>query len=263
MTGDIVNEYRLRQIALVSDDCDRVAGDLEKVFGVKVAFRDPDIIHYGLRNVVIPMGQDFIEVVEPVQDDASAGRYLARRGGEGGYMVILQAEDAIAHRERLTALGAAIVDVLDNDRHECTHFHPAVFGGVLASIDSAPHIDNWKERFSDWFPVGQDWRDKIAPGIRGIAAIDLKSEDKQALAERWGTLLDLPVENGATPSIAVIDARIRFVDATDGYPLGIDAIAIALDDPEAAFDRARAAGLPVGADAITIGGVLFRPVAAA
>ena len=79
---------RLRQVALVAKDLEPVRKALEDVFGLKVAYRDPGVGVYGLVNVVMPFGGDFIEIVQPVAADASAGRYLARRGGDAGYMLI-------------------------------------------------------------------------------------------------------------------------------------------------------------------------------
>ena len=66
---------RLRQIALVSRSLDAVAQQLEAVFGLKVGYRDPGIIRYGLRNAVLPAGTAFIEIVEPVTQEASAARF--------------------------------------------------------------------------------------------------------------------------------------------------------------------------------------------
>ena len=73
---------RLRQVALMAHKIAPVAGQLEYVFGLKVAFRDPGVGVFGLANVVMPAGGEFIEVLEPIRDDASGARYLARRGGE-------------------------------------------------------------------------------------------------------------------------------------------------------------------------------------
>ena len=65
--------------------------------------------YFGLNNIVMPVGGEFLEVVAPFRDDASGARYLARRGGDAGYMVILQDEDALAHRERLEAAGVRVI----------------------------------------------------------------------------------------------------------------------------------------------------------
>ena len=44
---------RLRQIALASYDLDKVTHGLEEVFGLQVAYNDPGIHHYGLKNAVL------------------------------------------------------------------------------------------------------------------------------------------------------------------------------------------------------------------
>ena len=57
---------RIRQLVLVSDERDPVVNDLCDLFGLEVAFYDPGIIHFGLENAVIPVGDTFLEVVSPV-----------------------------------------------------------------------------------------------------------------------------------------------------------------------------------------------------
>ena len=96
---------RLRQIALVAKDLEPVAAQLNAVFGLRVAFRDPAVATFGLVNAVMPVGGEFLEIVQPVTIDASAGRYLTRRGGDAGYMLIFETPDASVHRVRLMAQG--------------------------------------------------------------------------------------------------------------------------------------------------------------
>ena len=254
-------EYRLRQIALVAKDCDPVADAITAAFGARIAFRDPEIIHYGLRNAVLPLGRDFIEIVAPVTPDASAGRYLQRRGA-GGYMVILQAESAAAHRDRLRAAGAQVVDVIDTPRHAATHFHPRTFGGVLVSIDSVPGAADWRRADSDWDPAGRDWRAANGGGVHGIAAIEIASDDPAGLCATWAALLALPIDPADPPALAVRDAMIRFVTPRDDRGTGIHAVDIAVDDPAAVIANARRSGLSVSDTSITIGGMAVRPVAA-
>jgi hypothetical protein len=45
---------------------------------------------FGLTNAVFAVGDTFVEVVAPTQPDTTAGRYLKRRGGDGGYMAIFR-----------------------------------------------------------------------------------------------------------------------------------------------------------------------------
>jgi hypothetical protein len=101
---------RLRQVVIAADKLDPVVENFNKLLGLKVAYRDPLVAHYGLVNAVMPVGGEFLEVVQPTRDDASAARYLKRRGGDAGYMVILQDGDAVAQKRRLEAMGARSVD---------------------------------------------------------------------------------------------------------------------------------------------------------
>ena len=84
---------RLRQVALVARDLERSVGELCDVLGIDVAYNDPNMVVFGLANAVIPVGNTFLEVVSPAQEGTTAGRYLERRGGDGGYMLVLQPRD--------------------------------------------------------------------------------------------------------------------------------------------------------------------------
>jgi len=259
MTGD----FRLRQIAFVSADLEKAAEQLNKVFGVEIGFRDPGVMHYGLKNAVLPVGNDFIEIVEPVKEGASAGRYLQRRGGDGGYMVILQAEDEAAHRERLKAQGVRVVDVLDMPRHKATHYHPKDFGGILASIDTVPDCPDWREPDTDWFPAGADWRGARNEKTLGLAAASIQSADPRALAEQWSGLLDLPLhEEGGTYRLDVRGGSIRFIAPLDERGTGIAGLDIRVPDPAAVLARAEAEGIPVEDGAVLITGGRLKPVPA-
>mgnify|MGYP003326181300 CR=1 FL=1 len=99
---------RIRQLVLVAEDRDKVVNDLCNLFKIEVAFYDPGIIHFGLENAVIPVGDTFLEVVSPVQENTTAGRYLKRRKGNGGYMVIIQVEDMDKEKRRVESEGCLL-----------------------------------------------------------------------------------------------------------------------------------------------------------
>jgi hypothetical protein len=81
---------RLRQIALIAHKVAPTAQDMPDVFGLEVGFRDPGVKTLGLENTIFPMGNQFIEVVAPIRENTAGGRYLDRRGGDGGYMIVCQ-----------------------------------------------------------------------------------------------------------------------------------------------------------------------------
>ena len=75
---------RLRQIAFVAKDLKATTEELCDVLGIEVAYRDPGVGKWGLENIVAPIGGAFLEIVAPKEEGTSAGRYLARRHGDGG-----------------------------------------------------------------------------------------------------------------------------------------------------------------------------------
>lgn len=260
MTG--VADLRLRQIAFAAHDMERAEAQLRAAFGSPPGYNDPGIIHYGLRNTVLRAGGDFLEIVQPVRADASAARYLARRGGDAGYMVIFQAADALAHRERTRAAGAAIVDLLDGAEHQATHYHPRDFDGVLVSIDAAPGVPDWRRPDSFWHPAGPDWQAADPGAVQGIAEVTIASADPAATAARWGRMIDAaPREAADGWRIDLLhDAAVRFVPATSGAAPGIGGLALYVSDVDAVRRRARAAGVPMAGDAVLICNVPVHPI---
>jgi hypothetical protein len=251
---------RLRQIALASNDLDAVTRDLGAVFGLKVAYNDPGIHHYGLKNAVMNAGGGFLEVVQPIAPDASAGRFLARRGGDAGYMVIIQTADAEAERARVTGLGVRVVDDIDSKAYRASHFHPADFGGMLVSIDQQRTVTDYLQPDGDWWPAGKDWRSAHAPVGLDLAGITLESTDPASLAALWSRLLDAPLDPAEPARLPLKRGDIRFA-AGERPMTWISIVDLKVADPAAALERARAAGLDVADDGVLIGGARFRPVA--
>jgi catechol 2,3-dioxygenase-like lactoylglutathione lyase family enzyme len=247
---------RLRQICLVAQDLEPAADDLCAVLGLSIAYRDPGVARYGLANVVAPIGNDFLEIVAPTRAGTSAGRYLERRGGNGGYMVILQGEDAVADRDRLQAIGVRAVDVIDRPDYRATHFHPADTGGILLSIDSVPGGD-WRTPDCEWAPAGPDWRShRRTDTSLSLAEAELQSDDPDAFAALWSKLLARPV--GPERSIELANARLRFVEARDGRGRGLGGIAVRMADPAKACAEAARRALPVERDTLRVCGTRIR-----
>lgn len=243
---------RLRQICLVARDLEKTTADLMGVLGLSVGFRDPGVGRFGLANIVSPIDRDFLEIVAPVQDGTAAGRYLDRRNGDGGYMVILQADDARADRERVKAMGVRAVEVIERPTYHATHFHPADTGGVLLSIDSVPGGD-WKNPDCDWNPAGPEWRKHHRTDVsKGMIGAELQAEDPAAFAALWAKLLGKPL--AADGSIALSNATLRFVKATDGRGRGLGGIDVAMADKAKALAEAKRRGLPTDGDTVTVCG---------
>ncbi len=251
---------RLRQVALASSRLDDVTRDFAQAFGLKVAYNDPHIHVYGLRNAVLPAGTGFLEVVEPVRDDASAARFIRRRGGDAGYMIIIQTADALADQARVEGLGVRVVDVIDRPDYRCAHFHPADFGGVLASIDQQRDEADHLADYGNWMPAGPDWRAARTDQVLDLTSVTLSSADPAALARRWSELLDRPLDETDPLHLPLEHGAIRFEQGRPEAATLITAMDLKVADVAATIARARAAGLNVSQAGVLIGGVRFRPV---
>jgi len=246
---------RLRQIALVAQRLEPVVGDLCEVLGIEVGFRDPGVKIFGLENAVMPIGDTFLEVVSPVEDKTTAGRYLDRRGGDGGYMVMVQTDDFQADCARLGALGARIVWSAELEDICGMHLHPRDVGGTLLSLDQPVPPESWR-----W--AGPEWTKRIRRDVvREIAAAEIQTADPARLAKRWSEVLAREVsttERGA--EIRLERGAIRFVQAADGRGEGLAAMDVAAADPARVLASARSRGLPIRDDVVDLGGIRIRLV---
>ena len=241
---------RLRQTVLVARDLDAVVADLTAVLGIEVAFNDPQVREFGLRNAVMPIGDTFLEVVSPIDPQATAQRYLERRRGDGGYMLIVQCDDLDADRRRVADLGVRTVWKLDLSDIRGTHLHPKDTGGALLSLDDATPADSWH-----W--AGPEWRRHVRrERVDAITAAEVQSEEPRLLAERWAEILDRAVEEVA-PSryeIALDGTKLRFVAATDGRSEGLRGFEVHTIDRDGVLCAARERGCVGDDEGITIGG---------
>lgn len=239
---------RIRQVALVAHKLAPVVEDFSAVLGIEVGFRDSGVGKYGLENVVMPVGDTFLEIVAPVTDGTTAGRYLERRKGDGGYMLILQVPDIEATRKHVENLGIRVVERIDRPGAWATQLHPKDVPGTFLSLDAMDPPEEWQ-----W--AGPNWRDHVTPGIVRITAAEIQTEDPDALAQRWSEVLQLPVSNR---QIELDRGHVRFVPATDGRGDGMGGMDVALSDPASALARAKERNLPVDGDTVQICGMRVR-----
>jgi hypothetical protein len=213
----------LRQVALVASDCGAVAGELRRTFGWAEPFHDPGVGVFGLQNAVFAAGDTFVEVVAPVQPGTTAGRYLQRRGADGGYMAIFQMPDLTAARRRLAELGVRVVWTADHDDVAGTHLHPKDVPGAIVSLDWASPPESWR-----W--AGPEWTGRSPahdPG--GLAGLTIEVDDPGAAASRWAAVLGLGATlDGDSAVVDLVSAgqRLRFVPATSGRGAGIIEVAL-------------------------------------
>lgn len=247
---------RLRQICLVARELDPVTDDLCAVFGVKICHRDPEVGQFGLHNALMPFGSSFIEVVAPTREGTTAGRYLERRRGDGGYMVILDSEALPRWRSHVAEIGVRIAAPLALGDYEGMQLHPRDTGGALLEINST--LDGASLDGPYW-PAGPHWRDAVATErVEGISGAVLQGEDPAALARKWGEILQRPAAEHGDWQVPVDNATLRFVDDTDGRGEGLAGVTLRVRDAGAILAAAQARGLPHDEHSVTVCGVRFE-----
>jgi hypothetical protein len=221
--GGVLTGPRLRQVALVARDCGRVSAELSGAFGWARPFRDPGVGEFGLTNAVFAVGDTFVEVVAPTRPGTTAGRYLDRRGGDGGYMAIFQVPDLTAARRRLAGLGVRVVWTADLPDMAATHLHPKDVPGAIVSLDWAAPAESWRWAGPSW--TGQ--APEHSPG--GVTGLTIEVSDPPGTARRWAAVLGIPVTGGQAAVVELPDSGqwLRFVPARAARGEGITAITIA------------------------------------
>ncbi len=233
---------RLRQAVLVAATLEPAAAALRSTLNLDEPFRDPGVGAFGLQNVVFALGDCFVEVVSPIQQDTTAGRYLARHG-DGGYMVIFDLEDLEGARERARGLGVRVAWQIDLPDISTTHLHPADTRGAIVSLDRSEPYGTWR-----W--GGPQWTGRIGDGAPGrLAGVTLTVSDPTTVAARWGEVLGLDATGEDRPRLRLDGSDVRFETAASERTEGL--VEIALELPHE---------LPGGDEAIELGGVRVRRV---
>ena len=119
---------RLRQVAMIAPDLDPVVDELCATFGLRVCSTIPGVAEFGLRNALMLVGDQFIEVLSPTREGTTVQRLLDKRGGAGGYMAIFEVDDLDDRVERLAANDVRVVWAGDLPDIRGRHLHPAMSG---------------------------------------------------------------------------------------------------------------------------------------
>ncbi|KAL1953458.1 hypothetical protein VTO42DRAFT_2796 [Malbranchea cinnamomea] len=261
---------RLRQIALVAKDLKKAEHLLTTVLRTEVIFVDPGVEKFGLRNILVAIGGDVIEVVSPFKAGTTAGRLLAKRG-DGGYMIIMQTVDAQARREYIESRGLAkVIYVFRTEESVGVQYHPkGIKGGMMPSLDShTPTTSNPSPitpRFSPWHACGPDY-DAYSAGMRRCAHLRLLSAvcrlapgdaDVDGALEQWQRLFGVKKRG---KWLEFTNAKMGFeagspissdsADKQGKTKEGLVSITIAAQgegELEGIFDRARKCGVSVNA----------------
>jgi len=250
---------QLRQICLVAEQLKPVIEDLTAILGINVCYVDDGVAAFGLENSLMPIGRNFLEVVAPIRDATAAGRYLERRGGDGGYMVITQANSRdmqLAARQRALDSGVRIAHETERGDWHLTQLHPRDLEAAFLELES----DQYNDFDGYWMPVGGlGWADKVKQDVTiDIVGVELQADDPASLAEKWAHILGSKCATEAKSIVVSLhNVALRFVALGDDRGPGLSGLHIRVADRAAILNEAKRRDCYVSDDQVLICGTRF------
>jgi glyoxalase-like protein len=244
---------KLRQVAIAAETLNPTREQLFTLLGITADYFDPGVAEFGLENSVMSIGNSFLEIVAPTQDNTSAGRLLAKRQDTCGYMILMQVDDFAKTTQHLTEHNVRTIWQIERPEVSACHVHPKDIGGAIVSFDEMRPA-------ADWLWAGPDWRANRATDVTALLGCELQHPAPADLAKRWGEVMSTPVverpDGGYVLNFAD-QSFIRFTAATED--LGITGITFACPEPELIKTRGRELGLwREDQNGIFIGDVAFN-----
>ncbi|WP_024516660.1 hypothetical protein [Bradyrhizobium sp. Tv2a-2] len=246
---------RLRQICLVAPKLEPVIADIAAIMGLAVCYRDGNVEKYGLVNALLPVDTILLEVVSPFRDGTTAGRFIEKTGGRGGYMAIFCCDDPDARAKAANAIGVRTANVITHDPYHGVQLHPR---DCRAAFIEFNHTDGSDDVSGAYPPAGPDWPKFIRKDVtQALTGVEMQSPEPDALAAHWGRILQVPVSRGegGVAELKLPNASFRFVRGDAEIMSALD---FRVADPAAVCEAARARGYDISANAFQLGGVAFR-----
>ena len=245
---------RLRQICLVAPQLAPVISDIAEIMGLAVCYRDGNVAKYGLENALLPVDTILLEVVAPFKVGTTAGRFIEKTGGRGGYMAIFCCDDPDAYGKRANAMGVRTANVITHAPYHGVQLHPR---DCRAAFIEFNHTDGSDDVLGPYPPAGPDWQKSIAKDVtQALIGVEMESPEPRVLAEHWGKIVGVPVNKSANgdPELKLPNASFRFVKGAADLMSGLT---FEVADIAKVRDAAEAKGCKVSGDGFELCGVTF------
>jgi len=242
----------LRQVALVAKERDPVRHEIFELLGLNSDFEDEGVSAFGLHNSVMAIGDTFLEIVAPIQEETSAGRLLSRMGGDGGYMILVQTDDIEFYRAHVEQQGVRKIWEADRADVKAFHMHPKDLGATIVSID-------WMAPEAEWEWAGKGWQGRSSVFVDKITAVDVQCHDPLTTARRWSEVMNQPAMLEEDKHVMRLrTGKINFVAATDDRGEGVCSIEFRVTDRDAIRRKSEMLGLTWRENELTVAGTNFR-----
>jgi hypothetical protein len=251
---------RARHLCLVTEDLARAKRDIPFIFGVDLAYTDPEVDVFGIENALFTCGLSLLEIAQPIVPAAATRRFLDQSGGRGGYVIAINCSDPIERGRRANALGVRTVADLDyvHGNFRAIQLHPKDCHGVMLEFD---HTVGGERLLGPLYAAGgAGWPASVNTSRTvGFTEAVMRTPDPGASADLWSKMLDRPaVASDDGHRIDMDMFALVFEAAAPGERAAFSAIGIKVKDPSVVLSAARDRGYLVSGNAIDLCGVTFR-----
>jgi methylmalonyl-CoA/ethylmalonyl-CoA epimerase len=129
---------RLHHVAVVVPDADAALTFYRDTMGLTVA-ADEVIDEQGVRGVLMAVGENEIEIIQPVRDDTGVARFLESRGPTLHHYCF-STDDIVGELERIKGLDIELIDQAPRRglAGQVAFIHPRAMHGVLIELAQPP-----------------------------------------------------------------------------------------------------------------------------
>jgi methylmalonyl-CoA/ethylmalonyl-CoA epimerase len=224
---------RIHHVGVVVHSADDALGFFRDIMGLSVT-ADRVMDEQGVRGVLLALGENEIELLEPTRDDTGVYRYLESRG-QVLHHICFNTDDVAGELARLKSRGVELIDETPREglAGQIGFIHPSAMHGVLVELAQPPAgahvstdkgIDHLATFVSDYEAAKRAWNETIGLEVvneirneeRGMVLAQLPSG--QAMLEILaGTSPDSPmakrVEEQGEGAASMVAIEVADIDA--------------------------------------------------
>jgi len=161
---------KIHHVGVVLPDADEALGFFRDVMGLEVT-EDRTIDEQGVRGVLLGVGENEIELLQPTRDDTGVARYLESKGPTLHH-ICFRTDDINAELARLKGQDVDLIDETPREglAGQIAFVHPKAAHGVLVELAQPPEgahssdekgFDHLAMLVSDLEAAGRTWDDLI------------------------------------------------------------------------------------------------------
>ena len=126
---------RIEHVALAVGDLDTAIAHFRDVWKLETSHRER-VEDQRVEEAMLPLGDGFLQLIAPLDDDSTVARFLERRG-QGLHHIAIEVDDLPEALERLRSAGVSLIDEsprLGGRGHSVAFVHPRSSLGVLVEL---------------------------------------------------------------------------------------------------------------------------------